>query len=426
MSTFVFTSQPAMGHLNSLLTIAQQLKLKGHDIVFICSGPKNIEQNIINKGFSTIRIRDALSSPGFALLPLFSGYTETFIAFKLFFGGLYHYTKTISSILNELKPVAVISDFGFPAGGLAAELNNIPYVIVYSAGLYQKGDGIPPMGSGLPIGEDWGFKGKLYNFMTDLLTKNIDNTVLHIRKKLNLKPIEKGKWAWLSSPWLTLVLTDECIEAPRYPFLPTNFFIGPCFSGRDKEGKSDFPYEKFSPDKPKIYVSLGTVFNKKPQVFNKIIKAFINEPYQLIISAGKSFPFLTSKELPSNVLVFERVPQIEVIHKVDVVISHGGNNTVNETLAAGKPLLVTPVGGEQGDNAARIVYLGAGLRADLKKASCEEIKTKIKKLIEDSNFSKRAKEIALNLKKTDGTATAVKLIEHLVKTQKPLLRTEPS
>ena len=122
--------------------------------------------------------------------------------------------------------------------------------------------------------------------------------------------------------------------------------------------------------------------------------------------------------------MFERVPQVEVLSRVDAVISHGGNNTVNETLAAGKPLLVMPVGGEQGDNASRVVYLGVGLRASIKESTSQEIGVKVDRLIEESIFRQRAKEVADALALTQGPVTAALFIERLAESRQPIERPE--
>jgi UDP:flavonoid glycosyltransferase YjiC (YdhE family) len=62
-----------------------------------------------------------------------------------------------------------------------------------------------------------------------------------------------------------------------------------CFSDQNGGQVNDFPFNRLPKDKPKIYVSLGTVFNKKPKIFNKLIKAFADGGYQFIISAGNAF-----------------------------------------------------------------------------------------------------------------------------------------
>lgn len=424
MSTFLFATQPAMGHLNPLVTIAHEMRSAGHTVVFfVCPVPENVRDFITSNGFRLISIRPPLRSLGLQIIPFFSGYMETFMAVQMFFSGLSYYARNIRRILDELKPDAVVSDFFFLGACLAAESNGIPYVVIYHAGLSFKGQGIPPFGSGLPIGGAWGREEKVYRFLLNFLEHSVDNAIARARKRSGLSPRGKGYLTCPSSPWLTLVLTAEDMEAPRFPLPSTIFFIGPCISGRQGVlQKGDFLFDQLSPTKPKVYVSLGTVFNRKSKVFNKIINAFADNRCQIIVSAGAAFARLHSQYLPSNVLLFESVPQLEVLSRVDVVISHGGNNTVNETLASGKPLLVMPVGGEQGDNASRVVYLGVGLRADLKKSTFQEIATKVKRLIEEPSFRQRAKEIANAIVLTQGPVTATRFIEHVAKSRQSLLR----
>lgn len=347
MSTYVFTAHAsAMGHLNPLLTIAHQMQSEGHTCIFAGFTRPHTEQAITAHGFRLIKIRPSFKNLGLILLPLFSGFSETFYAMLQFFAGLDHYANVIGRILDDVQPDAVVTEFAFLGSGLAAEARNIPYVAIYHAGLCFKGNGIPPFGSGLPIDGKWGRKGVVFQKLTDFAYQHITNTIVHARRRVGLSAITNVSFPYLLSPWLTLILTAEAIEAPRERLPSTFFFIGPCFAGRKTAQATEFSFEQFSQTQPKIYVSLGTVFNKKPQVFTKIIQAFVDGRYQLIVSAGGAFETLRSQPLPSNVLVFPRVPQVEVLANVDAVISHGGNNTTNETLAAGKPLLVMPVGGE--------------------------------------------------------------------------------
>jgi UDP:flavonoid glycosyltransferase YjiC (YdhE family) len=126
--------------------------------------------------------------------------------------------------------------------------------------------------------------------------------------------------------------------------------------------------------------------------------------------------------LPDHVLLFERVPQVELLARVDVMVSHGGNNTVNEALAAGRPLLVMPVGGEQGDNASRVVYLGTGLRARISGSPSSEIGEKVRRLIEEPSFSRKALGIARSLARTAGPGVAARFVEYLAANRRPMVR----
>lgn len=423
MSTFVFAAQPAMGHVNPMLTIARQMRSEGHTIVFFtCPAPEHIKHLIALHGFHFISARPPLRTLGFLLLPFTSGYLETFMAITLFTSGLLYYARAVRHVLDEYQPDAVVSDFAFSGACLASESKNIPYVVIHHAGLSFPGPGIPPFGSGLPIGAAWGWKGGVRRVFSNFLGSHVRKTMARARRRLGLSSPEEGSPTPLFSPWLTLVLTAEAAEAPRFPLPRTTFFIGPCLAGRESAQESEFPFDQLSPHQPKVYVSLGTVFNRRPTVFGKILGAFDDGRYQVIVSAGGALARLRARRWPSHVLLFERVPQLEVLARVDVVVSHGGNNTVNETLAAGKPLLVIPVGGEQGDNASRVVHLGVGLRADLRRATSHEIGVKVTRLLEDPAFRQRAQEIREALAQTQGAVTAARFIDHVAKSKQPMQR----
>lgn len=413
-----------MGHLNPMLSIARQMRSEGHTIAFICSAHPKTTSIITENGFRLIKTRPSPFTVGLLLLPLTSGYIETFLASKFFFAGTLFYARSIIKVLEKLQPDAVVYDFTFPAAGLAAESRNIPFVNIYHAGLCFPGPGIPPFGSGLPIGGNWGQKERIYRFISDLLERNLRSVITGARAKLLLPPKTGQHSAFLSSPWSNLVLTTEGSEAPRFPLPRSVFFIGPCLSDRENSLPTDFPYELLSSEVPKVYVSMGTVFNRKPNLFKKIINAFADGRYQIIVSAGRAYDKLRSQHFPSSVLIFKHVPQLKLLPLVDAVLSHGGNNTVNETLAAGKPLLVLPVGGEQTDNASRIVYLGAGLRANPQKSTSGEILEKTKRLIEEKAFRQRAKEIAVIFSKTQAHITAARFIEQIARSKQPISRLE--
>ena len=421
---FIFAVQPALGHLNPMLSIAHQMRSEGHTVIFLCSAPELIERIVVGNGFRLVGFRTinpSLYPLGAFLLSLPSGYIETFHAIKLCFQRISFLTRAVGHILDELQPDMVVSDFAFPGACLAAESRSIPYTVIYHAGLCFKGPGIPPFGSGLPIGEAGGRKGNLYAVLSDLLERNVGHTVARARKRLGLPPAGNGLFTW--SQQLNLVLTAEAAEAPRFPLPPTFFFIGPCLTGRKGlPGEDDFPLRELPSKKPRIYVSLGTFFNNRPQVFRRIINAFSSGDHQLIVKAGGAFPKLRPQSFPSNVLLFRNVPQLELLPSVDAVISHGGNNTVNETLSTGKPLLVMPVGGEQGDNAARVEYLGVGLRADRKRSTMQEIGVKARRLLEEPGFRQRAEKIAGALALTEGPVTASRLITRLEQSRQPVLR----
>lgn len=355
------------------------------------------------------------------LLPYATGYRETRYAFDLMSKGTGYYTRQILNYLDQNEFDVLVSDFALPASHIAAEITGIPCAVVFHCGLPFKGNGVPPFGSGLPIGSN---STAIYDRCAQVEKKflsRLDNRLNNVRRKWGLSSFPQGYLREPYSHWLNLVVSASAIESPRSNLTESTFFVGPCFHNRTVLDER-FPFERLRDDRFKIYVSLGSVFNNKPNVFRTIMAGLDQPEYQVIISAGSTYNTFQKEKIPENVLLFPWVPQVSLLPKMDMIIGHGGNNSTNETLAAGKPLIVVPIGGEQGDNARRVEYLGAGLRVDLSSLTAQVIADKVGQLRTDSRFQARAAEIKRELDKTDGAKTASKLIQRLAETKKPLKR----
>lgn len=417
MATLLFATQPGSGHFNPLLSIARRLEARGHRVAFTCSGPPAFHEQVRKSGVTLHPLRQPLSLtvPAALMLPHSQGLLETAIAVLVFTGDLVPHARAIYSLCSELGPDAIVSDFACPAAAMAAERAGLPWVSVYHAGLAYRGPGVPPLGSGLPIGGRWGWRGRLCGWLEQVGNALVNRRISRARARLGLAAVQRD-YFW-TSPWLTLVLSAEAVEAPRHAVTPETCFIGPCFAERSGE---PFELVRRLPERPLVYVSLGTVFNRKPGVFHRILTG-LQHDCELVVSAGGAYQVLARGSYESSVHLYARVPQVDLLPRVDAVVSHGGNNTVNETLAAGKPLLVLPVGGEQQDNASRVEFLGAGLQAGLA-TPAETIRKLVGRLVREPGFRESATACAAVLAETRGTETAGRLIEHLLETKQPVSR----
>jgi MGT family glycosyltransferase len=416
MSTILFVGHPNAGHLNPLVSIAVRVRARGHRCVFAGFGPAAVLTPIGGAGLALEPLPSPLSALGFHLLPYLRGMVESAFAVALFTAQPVAYARRLLPLLRRLAPDAIVSDFLFPGGGIAAEVLGIPWISVYHAGLIYPGPGVHAVGSGLDVGAPPTLRSRLLQQVQDRLTASTAARLARARAVLRRAPAAVSTTAPWTSPWLTLVLTAADAEAPREPLPPCSFFIGPCLEGRVEE---PFPFHLLE-DRPRVFVSMGTVFNRRPRLLRRIVLALRPCGAQLIVAAGASFPHL--RDLEEHALVFPRVPQLELLPQVDVVISHGGNNTVTESLAAGKPLLVLPQGGEQDANASRVTFLGAGLRANGHRIQPLEIRAAAARLIADPSFRGAAARVAATLARTDGPTTAARLIERVADRREPIHR----
>ena len=120
-------------------------------------------------------------------------------------------------------------------------------------------------------------------------------------------------------------------------------------------------------------------------------------------------------ELSDNMWGAASVPQTNVIPLMDLVITHGGNNSVTETLFYGKPMIVLPFFCDQFDNAQRIDETGYGIRLDTYNVTKEQLLGSIEKLLNDKELEKRLKVTSERIQKYESVEKAVDLIEGINK-----------
>ena len=100
--------------------------------------------------------------------------------------------------------------------------------------------------------------------------------------------------------------------------------------------------------------------------------------------------------------------------KVDLVITHGGNNTITESFYFGKPLIIMPLWIDQFDNAQRVQEKGFGIRLNAHRCTKQELKNAISKLVYDDQLALRMKKIAQRIQDQVKLGKVGELIENLV------------
>ena len=110
--------------------------------------------------------------------------------------------------------------------------------------------------------------------------------------------------------------------------------------------------------------------------------------------------------------------------QVDLVLTHGGNNTVTEALHHGVPMIVLPLFWDQVDNAQRIDETGFGRRLATYDFRDEELTDAIDELLADGPLRRRLEAMSARLKADPGTVRAADLIERVARTAEPVLRSD--
>ena len=135
----------------------------------------------------------------------------------------------------------------------------------------------------------------------------------------------------------------------------------------------------------------------------------------MIVSKGPQHELLT---LADNMFGEEFLPQPSILPQVDVVITHGGNNTVTECFHFGKPMIVLPLFWDQYDNAQRVDELGYGVRLDTYRVRGRAADRRDRSLLADAGLKPRHRAVSQQLQASPGNVRAADLIERLAATRR--------
>ena len=140
----------------------------------------------------------------------------------------------------------------------------------------------------------------------------------------------------------------------------------------------------------------------------RVIDVLGTTPHRFIVSKG---PLHEEIELADNMWGAEFLPQTKIIPLVDLVITHGGNNTTTEALHFGKPMILLPLFWDQYDNAQRVDELGYGVRLSTYAFTDEELTGALDRLLGDAELRARLAAAGEEIRRRDGLRKAADLIE---------------
>jgi UDP:flavonoid glycosyltransferase YjiC (YdhE family) len=139
----------------------------------------------------------------------------------------------------------------------------------------------------------------------------------------------------------------------------------------------------------------------------------------VIVSKG---PLADQIRLPDNMVGASVLPQPAILPQVDVVVTHGGNNTVTECFHNGKPMVVLPLFWDQVDNAQRLDETGFGIRLSTYGFEDDQLTSAVDRLLADTTLRQRMARDAERYRFNPGTVRAADLIDQVARTGQPIYR----
>lgn len=425
MATFLFMPESAYGPTNNCIGIGNILLQRGHRVVFAAEAswagrlaPLGFVEDLVDLApppppdapeqaagqFWTDFIRETKPVFRTSTFDQLTGFMQP--TWQALIDGAMYCEPQLKGIIDRQRPDVIIEDNVncFPALTTAG----VPFVrIVSCQPLEMKGPDIPPTYSGLPADDrsEW-----------DAFRAEYDRT--H-------RPMWQAYNEWVQScgaePLADLEFIHESAHLNLYTYPEVIDYtdrrpLGPAWhrlesSVRATDAPFDVPSELGSAEvdgSALVYLSLGSLGSADVELMQRLIEVLGRTRHRYIVSKG---PLHDTFDLPPNMWGAQQVPQTNVLPEVDLVITHGGNNTTTEAFHFGKPMVLLPLFWDQYDNAQRVHETGYGVRLSTYTFGDDELIGAVDRLLADDALHTRMAANAAVIRSRDGTQRAADLIE---------------
>ncbi|MEN9869653.1 MAG: hypothetical protein RLZZ171_636, partial [Cyanobacteriota bacterium] len=328
------------------------------------------------------------------------------------------YFQDAPKIIEKMGIEALLVDQASPGGGTVAKYLQLPFISIASAVMFNREPSIPPFNTLSNYYVSWRgiLRNKVGYSVLDLATQNITKTINAQRQQWNLPLYTHANQKYSQLAQISQQPAE--FEFPRRE-LPSCFHFTGSFSNPASRESIAFPYEQLT-GQPLIYASLGTLQNQLLWIFEMIAQACADMDAQLAIALGGGTNPAALSELPGNPIVVGYAPQLELLQRATLTITHAGLNTTLESLSNGVPMVAIPITNDQPGVAARIAWTGTGEVVPLKKVTVKKLQQAIKQVLTDNAYRQNALKLQAAMQQSGGTSKAADIIEQVISTGKPV------
>ena len=422
MTHFGIISPGSTGPLHTMLPLGQELQKRGHRVTLFGILDTHLKAVAAGIEFQAIGEQEfpiGITKKIFAELGELKGLAALKYTIKFLTLEAVTLLQEAPAKMKELGVEALLVNQGASQGGTVADFLDIPFVTVCSAVVLNREPSVHPFNTDWAYDPSWLgiLRNKIGYQILSRAAQPITEALNDFRQKHNLSLYTNPNQRY--SQLAQISQAPAAFEFPRQE-LPSHFhFTGPYHSASSRQSVS-FPYEKLT-EKPLIYASMGTLQNRLLSVFEDIATACADFDAQLVISLGGATKVEALPVLKGNPLVVEYAPQLEILQKAALMITHAGMNTSMECLMNGVPMMAIPVANDQPGVAARIAWSGCGEAIPLKKLNVSRLRTAVQKVLTENSYKENALRLQKAIAESGGVSRAADIIEQAVSTGKPVL-----
>jgi zeaxanthin glucosyltransferase len=414
MTKFAIICPPGAGHLNPMSTLGYELQKRGHQVTLL--GLPDTQSYATAAKIDFFPIGEAKFPLGSTQksqqrLGKLSGIPALLYTIDLFRQGTEIILEEIPLACQKLGMEFLLIDQVLLEGSTIAEYLNLPFITICNAILLNPESTVPPTLTGWDYDPSWWgqLRNQIGSNVLELAATPIKLLIEQYRQKwgLNKLKIAHNKLEL----WSKIAIISQqppLFEFPRQQ-LPDYFhFTGPLVNNNSRV-EIPFPWEKLN-GKPLIYVSLGTLQNKLLWVFIRIAYACLGLDVQLVISLGGGTEPEALGYVPGSPIVVKAAPQLALLERASLCITHAGMNTTLESLRNGVPMVAIPVTNDQPAVAARITWTKTGEVVNLNNCTVDALRTAIKQVLSRPEYRHNALKIKADIEQAGGVSKAADIL----------------
>ena len=392
MSKYVFLCMPAHGHLNPTLAVAQELVARGEEVIYYL--PESFRATIEATG-ATFRGYE-MSGGNFA-----ASWNKN-ISFLALFPAILSLSRRlmpqILTWLDDDRPDYIFYENMSIWARIAMSKLHIPGIRFSPTYVSFKQSSQGEM-QGLQK-----IKAAMVEIAGDLRDLCNDYGI----------PVIEPQELFTHNDQLNIVFLPRLFQPDGEAFDERFVFVGPSISPR--HDATNFPLHQLKLGKV-LYISLGTVFNNQAEFFNRCFAAFKDQPWQVVLSRGTRLDESALDPIPENFLVAPFVPQLAVLERAQIFVTHGGMNSTMESLYYGVPMVAVPQMPEQAMTARRVQELGLGIALSPEQLSSELLRDSVIRVAQDPSYRERVQEMQKAVHEAGGYKQAADAIIRFSRTQ---------
>jgi MGT family glycosyltransferase len=426
--TVLFVPESAYGPTNQCVGLGDVLRRRGHRVVFAAEASwagklaaLGFEEDLVDLApppeepageqdagqFWKDFIRD--TAPEFRKPTIEQLGTFVLPTWQALVDGAVYCEPQLRAILDRVRPDVIVEDnvVAFPA----LVTNPAPYVRIVSCNpLEVGGPALPPVFSGYPVDDDSGWAE--FRAEYDRTHREAWQAFDAWGREQGAPPLPDLEFVHTSRHANLYVFPEEADYVDRRPLDATWHRMDSSVRTTDAPYELPAAVRDRPADSALVYLSLGSLGSADVDLMRRLVRVLGRSRHRFIVSKG---PQHTEFDLAPNMVGAEFLPQTSIVPQVDLVVTHGGNNTTTEAFHFGKPMVVLPLFWDQYDNAQRVDELGFGVRLDTYGFADDQLLDALDRLWADTGLRDRMDAAGRRIRAADGLTRGADVIESVAR-----------